>query len=60
MDGTRRRFKDSKYGISFIELKPDDGQIGISFLEIDNRIFKNPKDIFKNEQIFLLHYYIRK
>lgn len=27
-------------------------------MEIDNRIFENNQDIFKNEEIFLLHYYM--
>ena len=57
MDEARRTYNDSEYGISIIELRPNDGLKEISFLEIDNNIFKNNKDFFENQRIFLLHYF---
>ena len=56
LDKSRRIYKDSKYGISIIELKPNDGLKEISFCEIDDRIFKEDKNSFINENVFLLHY----
>jgi len=56
LDNYRRIYTSEEYGISIIEIKPNDNLIGTSFFEINNSIFKSPKENFKNEKIFLLHY----
>ena len=56
-DELRKTYISEKYDITIIELKKEDELDKISFFDIDNQIFEeNTKDIFKNKQIFLLHY----
>ena len=59
IDESRRIFTDKKYDITIIQIKQNDN-IKIdknSFLNIDERLLKeNAKEIFKKEQIYLLHY----
>jgi V8-like Glu-specific endopeptidase len=57
IDESRKIYTDKDYDITIIELKKSDKLVGISFFEIDNRIFKkNFLQLLKNEQIYLLHY----
>ena len=57
LDESRKIYTNYNYDITIIELKPNDKLDQISYFDIDNRIFQdNLKDIFNNEQIYLLHY----
>ena len=57
IDETRKKYTNEEYDITMIEIKEKDKLDKKSFLNIDNQIFEeNPKKIFQNMQIFLLHY----
>ena len=57
IDESRKIYTNIKYNITIIELKQKDNLDKIDFFDIDERIFnENPNEIFKNEQIYLLHY----
>ena len=57
IDELRKIYTDEKYDITIIEIKKNDKLDEISFFDIDDRIFEeNPNKIFKNMQIYLLHY----
>ena len=57
MDEPRKIYTNKIYDITIIELKQKDKLDKISFFDIDNRIFQeNFREIFLNEQIYLLHY----
>ena len=57
IDETRKLYTNEKYDVTIIELKKFDELNKISFFDIDGRIFKeNPDEIFRNMEIFLLHY----
>ena len=57
IDESRKIYTSKKYDITMIELKEKDKIEKNSFMDIDNQIFKeNPNEIFKNKQIYLLHY----
>ena len=57
LDKPRIIYSNKKYDITIIELKQKDKLDKISFFDIDNRIFpENFREIFLNEQIYLLHY----
>ena len=57
IDESRKIFTNEKYDLTIIEMKKNDGLNKNSFFDLDNQIFNdNAKIIFKNEQIYLLHY----
>ena len=56
IDESRKIYTNAEYDITIIEIKESDNIEPDSFLDIDERIFGNPKEFFKNEQIILLHY----
>ena len=56
IDNTREIYTDTDYDITIIEIKKDDGIDEISFFEIDDKIFKEEKESFRNLQIFLIHF----
>ena len=57
IDSSRKRYTSEKYDITIIEIREDDKLNQISFFDIDNQIFdNNSNDIFKNMEIYLLHY----
>ena len=57
IDESRKIYTNEKYDITIVELKESDKIGRDSFFDIDNRIFKeNSNEIFRNSQVFLLHY----
>ena len=57
IDKSRKTYTNKQYDITIIEIKQNDNLDKIDFFDIDKRIFnENPNEIFKNEQIYLLHY----
>ena len=53
----RRTYTSSEYDITIIEIKNDDGLDLNSFLDIDERIYKdNPNEIFRNTPAYLIYY----
>ena len=57
IDKSRKIYTNEEYDITIIELKENDNIDKNSFFDIDNIIFnENSNEIFKNKQIYLLHY----
>ena len=57
IDEARKIYTNDKYDITILEIKQNDKLDKISFFDVDDRIFQEEnKDIFKNMQIYLLHY----
>ena len=57
IDESRKIYTSEKYDITMIELKEEDKIEKDSFMDVDSQIFKeNPNEIYKNKQIYLLHY----
>ena len=57
IDNTRKAYTNEYYDVTIIEIKKDDKIDEKSFFEIDKKIFEeNANKIFKNCQIYLLHY----
>ena len=68
IDKSRKIYTDKKYDITIIEIKQEDKLDKITFFDLDDRIFNenpnlndiiakdSPNEIFKNMQIYLLHY----
>ena len=57
IDESRKIYTSEKYDITMIELKEKDKIEKDSFMDVDSQIFKeNPNEIYKNKQIYLLHY----
>jgi len=53
----RRTYTSTEYDITIIEIKNDDGLDLNSFLDIDERIYKdNPNEIFRNTPAYLIYY----
>ena len=56
-NNVRRTYTNKLYDITIIELKPNDGLYGYSFLEIDDNVFMdNPKNYYPNKTIYIIHY----
>ena len=57
MDNERKTYSNKSYDVTIIEIKKDDNINRKSFFELDQQIFKeNAYEIFRNCQIYLLHY----
>ena len=57
IDESRKKYTSDVYDITIIELKESDKLDKIDYFDIDKRIFnENPNEIFRNMEIFLLHY----
>ena len=57
IDNTRKTYTNEYYDVTIIEIKEDDKIEKKSFFNLDQQIFENDSiNIFKNRQIFLLHY----
>ena len=57
IDNSRITYTNKSYDVTIIEIKEDDNIDENSFFDLDKQIFnENVKDIFKNSQIYLLHY----
>ena len=56
MNETRKIYTNKKYDITIIEIGENDKLDKISFFDIDNQVFENNNEIFRNKQIYLLHY----
>ena len=57
IDKSRRTYTNESYDITIIEIKEEDEINEISFFDLDKQIFKeNSDEIFRNTQIYLLHY----
>jgi hypothetical protein len=57
LDNSRKIYTNEDYDITIIEIKQNDNIDENAFFDIDKEIFKeNPNDIFRNKQIYLLHY----
>ena len=57
IDNNRKTYTNKSYDITIIEIKEDDKINENSFFHLDQQIFKNnPNEIFRNCQIYLLHY----
>ena len=57
IDKLRKIYTNEKYDITIIEIKENDKLDKISFFDLDERISNdNPNEIFKNAQVYLLHY----
>ena len=56
IDKSRKIYRNEKYLITIIEIKPNYLLKEISFFDIDDRIFENPTEFFEYEQIFILQY----
>ena len=57
IDESRIAFTNEEYDVTIIEITKNDGLKKNNFFDLDNQIFNdNAKIIFKNEQIYLLHY----
>ena len=57
IDNTRKTYTNESYDVTIIEIKEEEEIEEKSFFNLDNQIFKeNAIEIFKNCQIFLLHY----
>ena len=53
----RKTYTSEEYDITIIEIKKDDGLDLNSFLDIDERIYKdNPNEIFRNTPAYLIYY----
>ena len=56
-DESRIVYSNSNYNVTFIEIKQKDGITKESFLDIDDKIFKDSSfDIFTDKPVYLLHY----
>ena len=49
IDESRKIYTNAEYDITIIEIKESDNIEPDSFLDIDERIFGNPKEFFKKE-----------
>ena len=57
IDNERKTYSNKSYDVTIIEIKKDDNIDRKSFFELDQQIFQeNAYKIFKNCQIYLLHY----
>ena len=57
IDDSRKTYTNEKYDITIIEiLKEKDGIEASSFLELDQLIYHNYNNIYKDKPIYLLHY----
>ena len=56
IDESRKIYTNENYDITIIELKNYDKIDKNSFFDIDNQIFKEQPNDFRNSQIFLIHY----
>lgn len=57
IDKSRKKYTNEEYDVTIIEIKETDKLDKKSFFDIDNQVFEeNPNAIFRNKQIFLLHY----
>ena len=57
LNNTRKIYYSHDYDISIIEIKESDKLQKISYLELDDNIFKdNPNDIYMNTSIYLIGY----
>ena len=57
IDESRITYTNSKYDITIIEIKNNDGFKKDEFLDIDEQIYNdNPDETFRNQPIYLLHY----
>ena len=57
IDKSRITYTNKSYDVTIIEIKENDNLDGNSFFDLDKQLFdENVKDIFKNNQIYLLHY----
>ena len=57
IDNTRRTYTNNSFDVTIIEIKEEDKIEEKSFFYLDKQIFeKNSYKIFKNYQIYLLHY----
>ena len=57
IDNTRKTYTNELYDVSIIEIKKDDKIDVDSFFDLDRQIFqKNIREIFRNSEIYLLHY----
>ena len=57
IDKSRRTYTNEFYDVTIIELKEEDKINKKSFFDLDKQIFEeNSDEIFKNRQIYLLHY----
>ena len=56
-DKSRRTYTNKSYDVTIIEIKEEDKINEISFFDLDKQIYKeNSNEIFRNKQIYLLHY----
>ena len=57
IDNRRKIYTNESYDVTFIEIKKEDLIDEKSFFDLDKQIFQiNANEIFRNSQIFLLHY----
>jgi len=57
IDKSRKTYTNESYDVTIIEIKEKDKINKISFFDLDKQIFKeNLDEIFRNSQIYLLHY----
>ena len=57
IDNSRKTYTNKDYDVTIIEIKENDKLDKNSFFDIDNQIFnKNIIEIYRNMQIYLLHY----
>ena len=53
----RNSYANKKYDVTILEIKKEDKIVENSFFDLDNQIFQvNSYNIFKNCQVYLLHY----
>ena len=57
IDKSRKKYTDKNYDITFIEIKPMDKLNINSFLEIDDKIYKeDPNKEYSKNPVYILHY----
>ena len=57
LDNTRKIYTNEYYDVTIIEIKEDDNIDEKSFFDLDKQIFQEDSvNIFRNRQIYLLHY----
>ena len=57
IDESRKIYTNEEYDVTIIEIRKNDKLDKIDFFDIDKNIFNDcPNEIFRNTQIYLLHY----
>ena len=56
LNDNRMIYSNEEYDTTIIEIKPDIDKIN-KFMELDEKLFKKPNNLYNNHSIYILHYF---